>query len=210
VIPLDAPASPIRFRMPAFWTWHIANAFQSGDELIVDMTHYESFPSSAKWLANMTKGDPGGPTDGVLRRLHIDPARGYGRWEPIASRTGEFPRIAPQVEGQRHRMAYNLEHSTPEAGASGIPDVLVSRDMNAGTLREHPFAPYEWPSEAVFVPRGAGEDEGALISLVYDAKRHESAWMLFDAAHPDEGPFAKVWHGQHVPLGFHGAWRPST
>lgn len=211
VIPLDAPASPIRFSTDAFWAWHVANAFEEGGEIVVDVVRYRDFRDSARWLAGVTEGLPAGEPDGRLARARIDARRGHLAWEPLRERTGEFPRVAPSVEARRYRQLYLAEHSTGEAARRGPPDTLVRVDLERGAIDEHRFAAHEWPSEGVFVPRPGATDEtdGWIVSLVYDADRHASAWTVLDARRVSDGPVARAWLDHHVPLGFHGAWRPS-
>lgn len=214
VVPLDAPSSPVRFRAEAFWAWHVANAFErgtgAGTELVVDVVRHESYASSARWLEGVPRGAPGGTADGFFGRTVIDPRRRTLRHERRRERTGEFPRVAPCVEAARYSTLYVLEHSSAEAGRAGPPDTIVRLDLEDGSVDEHRFGKSEWPSEAVFVPRpgSADETDGWLVSLVYDARADASAWWIFDAAHVGEGPLARAWLEHHVPLGFHGAWRP--
>ena len=216
VVPLDAPSSPVRFRTDAFWAWHVANAFErgsgAGSELVIDVVRYDSYPATARWLEGIPRGAPIGEADGYLERVVLDPRRRTLRHERRRDRTGEFPRVAPSVDAARYRALYQLEHSSADAGRRGPPDTIVRVDVEAGTLDEHRFAPHEWPSEAVFVPRpgSTGETDGWLVSLVYDADADTSAWWIFDAAHVSDGPLGRAWLEHHVPLGFHGAWRPRT
>ena len=208
VIPLDAPASPIRFHVDAFWAWHVANAYERGSEIVVDLVRHPDFVGTREWLAGASKGKPRAEADGILHRAVIDPARRTLRETPLRTRTGEFPRIAPHVEAKPHRAVYVCEHSSRGAGLAGPPDTLVRADVETGAIDEHRFEAGLFPSEGVFVPHPSREDElaGWLVSLVYDANAHESHWAIFDAGHLDAGPLAKVHVGQHIPLGFHGAW----
>jgi carotenoid cleavage dioxygenase-like enzyme len=60
------------------------------------------------------------------------------------------------------------------------------------------------PGEPVFVadPSEDGEDQGALLSVVLDARRGTSFLLVLDAADLSELARAKVPH--HIPYGFHG------
>lgn len=214
VVPLDAPGSLVRFRTDPFWAWHVANAFERGTgsatELVVDVVRYQSYETTARWLAGVPRGAPGGDPDGYLSRIVIDPRRRMLTTERRRDRTGEFPRVAPSVDATKYGTLYLLEHSSAEAGRAGPPDTIVRLEVETGASDEHVFSAHEWPSEAVFVPRPGShaETDGWLVSLVYDAQKDSSTWWIFDAAHVNEGPVARVALGHHVPLGFHGAWRP--
>lgn len=216
VVPLDAPASPVRFTVEPFWMWHTANAFErgtgAGAEIVVDLVRHADFPATARWLAGVPSAAPGEAADGFLGRAVIDLGRRTLRHERRRERTGEFPRVAPSVDAARHGTVYLLEHSSRDAGRAGPPDTIVRVDVETGEADEHRFATDAWPSEAVFVPRAGalGETEGWLVSLVYDAELDRSAWWIFDAAHLGEGPIAKALLDHHVPIGFHGTWRPDA
>lgn len=212
VVPLDAPESVTRFEVDPFWIWHVGNAFDRGSEIVVDAVRYPSFETTARWIDGVMHGTPG-PLDGALARLVIDPRRATMRWDALRTRTGEFPRVAPSDDARPHRILYLLEHSSAEAARRGPPDVLVKLDLDRGTADEHRFARHEWPSEGVFVPRdprARAPEDGWVISLVYDARTHRSAWWVFDANRVGDGPIARAHLPHHVPLGFHGAWRGAT
>lgn len=212
VVPFDAPASPIRFTVDAFWTWHTANAFEQDGEIVVDVVHHRDFRRSAAWLAGVIEAAPVGEADGVLHRLRIDPARRTMRVEPLRDRTGEFPRVAPQEDSRDHEVVYQGEHSSREVARTGPPDTLVRIELKTGAVDGHTFESHETPSEGVFVPRpgGQGPRDGWVVAQVYDARAHASGWAVLDAAHMNDGPIARAWLDHHVPLGFHGAWLPAA
>ena len=67
-------------------------------------------------------------------------------------------------------------------------------------------------SEAVFVPSGpdAAEDDGWVLSLVYDTERDTSDLLVLNAADFTGEPQAIVHLPQRVPFGFHGNWVPDS
>lgn len=213
VVPLDAPASPTRFRVSAFWAWHIGNAFEHGDEVVLDMVRYPDFPASNDWLTGMLaeRGPEAGVGGGRLVRARIDPQRRRMNFESVVEHTGEFPRIAPSVEADRNEFVYWMEHSTPARIQASLPDTLVRVDIASGKRDAFVFPPGRWPSEGVFVhkPGSSGETEGWVVSLVYDDSSHSSHWSVFDAARLSDGPIASAFLDHHVPLGFHGTWVPA-
>lgn len=210
VFSLDAPATPRRFAIDPFWAWHVANAFDDAGAIVVDLIRHEDYPRTQRWLATMLDGTPGGEASGQLARLTLDPARNDARVELLRHRTGEFPRVAPSVDAQRHRYTYLLEHPSLEASRHRLPNVLVRFDGETGLATSFPMEAHEHPSEPVFVPRtnGTRESDGYLITLVYDERAHRSRFVLFDAEHLDDGPLASASLRTHVPPGFHGTFRP--
>ncbi len=74
----------------------------------------------------------------------------------------------------------------------------------------HDFGPGRVPSEPVFVPasRDAPEDEGFILTYVYDASRDGSELAILAAADFVAKPVATIALPQRVPFGFHGSWVP--
>lgn len=65
-----------------------------------------------------------------------------------------------------------------------------------------------YPSEPVFVRLNDAhaEDDGYLLSLVYDARADQSSVVVLNAHAPDAGPVAEVWFDHHIPFTLHGNW----
>ena len=72
----------------------------------------------------------------------------------------------------------------------------------------HDFGRSQIPGEAVFVPRdgGTAEDDGWLMTYVYDKPSDSSSFVVLDAADMTADPIGTVDLPQRVPFGFHGSW----
>jgi carotenoid cleavage dioxygenase len=68
----------------------------------------------------------------------------------------------------------------------------------------------ERAGEGYFVPDGddAGEDEGWVLSFLYDRTVDRSSLAIFDASAIADGPVGRVQLPVRVPYGFHGLWIP--
>jgi carotenoid cleavage dioxygenase len=66
--------------------------------------------------------------------------------------------------------------------------------------------------EPVFVPRSAdaAEDDGWVMSYVYDATTDRSDVVILDAQDFGGEPVATVHLPVRVPFGFHGSWLPDA
>ncbi|MDG2276351.1 MAG: carotenoid oxygenase family protein, partial [Pseudomonadales bacterium] len=66
--------------------------------------------------------------------------------------------------------------------------------------------------EPVFIPKEgiAGEDDGYLMSLVYDEGKHTSELLILDAQDMARPAIAQVHIPSRVPYGFHGNWIPDA
>ena len=196
VMPIDAPADVRRFSVDAFYQWHFANAFERNDELVIDYVRYPNFDSFT------ALADGGELSTGRLHRAIVSPTARTLRSEPLCDAPVEFPRIHPAREGSAHDLTWMV---------SGDGDAVVALDAR-GRQRRAQFADDELISEAVFVPRpgaAAAEDDGWLLTLVYQGRRDASYLAVLDATRLEDGPVARAHFDHAIPVTFHGNWLPS-
>ena len=62
----------------------------------------------------------------------------------------------------------------------------------------------------MFVPCGTAENEGYVLSVVYDPSRAQSDLLVLDATRFDGPPVACVELPARIPFGFHGDWIPDA
>ncbi|HEY7890426.1 MAG TPA: carotenoid oxygenase family protein [Steroidobacteraceae bacterium] len=88
------------------------------------------------------------------------------------------------------------------------PQPLYRHDLETGNVLRHDFGPHLVPSEAVFVPRAADgpEDDGCLLSYVYDTDADRSSVVILNAHDFAGEPQAVIELPLRVPLTFHGNW----
>ena len=81
-------------------------------------------------------------------------------------------------------------------------------DLERGGVTERRFGAGNGVGEPLFVPRtaSAGEDDGWVLVLVYDAARDTSDFWILDAQDVAGEPVARVTLPHRVPYGFHGNW----
>ena len=80
--------------------------------------------------------------------------------------------------------------------------------MTRGEFVEYPIGEGQYPSEAIFVRRSQSksEEDGFLMSLVYDSSRNRSYVGIIDALEPEKGFLGKAWFDQPIPFTFHGGF----
>jgi carotenoid cleavage dioxygenase len=85
---------------------------------------------------------------------------------------------------------------------------LIKYDFSNGNSQIHEFGAGRYGGEAVFVPRpgATAEDDGWLITFVYDKESGTSELVVVNAQDVTATPVARVIVPQRVPYGFHGAW----
>ncbi|WP_437933316.1 carotenoid oxygenase family protein [Sorangium sp. So ce341] len=211
IVPIDRPSDPIRMKVDAFLCEHTANAFERDGTLVFDFIHYPTLDALERFVGGVAGGAVRGPLGGSLRRGILDPARRTLRLEERLPLPVDMPRVSPQVDARPHRYIYLTGYSAPSHDGMSPWDAVAKLDVERGSLERYVPGPDQFPSEAVFVPRsGAGaEDDGYLLTLVYDARADLSYVAVLDARSPSGGPLARAFFDHPVPFGFHGAWMPA-
>ncbi len=185
------------------YVFHPMNAYEDGDTIVLDVARLShiwrdsmmDFPSPELW------------------RWTIDTVAGTVREEQIDDRPAEFPRVADAVVGLPHRYGYmmgipdNPSYDDP-MGQSGT---IRKYDRETGATTELSLGRGRLPGEPVFAPAasGAAEDDGYLMTYVYDASSDTSSFVVLDAATMDPSPVASI-ELPRIPFGFHGSWIPTS
>jgi carotenoid cleavage dioxygenase-like enzyme len=186
-------------RSRALFAFHHVNAFEDGDEVVVDLV---VFPDSGVidqlYLDRLRSGEPVTAT-GTLTRFRIGP-KGDAPDEKLSEARIELPRINyRRCAGRWYRYVYGAGNQVP----GNFIDNLVKLDVeNKTTSSWHEEGCY--PGEPVFVakPEAVDEDDGVILSVVLDTKRLGSFLLILDASSFRELARAEVSH--HIPFGFHG------
>ena len=185
------------------YVFHPMNSYEDGDTIVLDVARFShmwrdsamDFPSPELW------------------RWTINTVTGNVSEEQIDDRGAEFPRVADSVIGLKHRYGYMMAMS--DLGADDDPTntsgAILKYDRDSGKRTEIEFGPGRMGGEAVFVPSAnpAAEDDGYLMTYVYDASTDKSSFVIMDAATMDNTPVASI-ELPRIPNGFHGSWIPSS
>ncbi len=188
---MDRTAGPASLRWhpvaPGF-AFHVAQAWDRDGVLTIELMRSEAPPLFPGSTASTTA---------FLTRYELEPAAAAGgvRESRLTEMEGELPRIDERCAGSRAR---NVFWTTGEA--------ICRRDDRDGGLASFAVSPGDTVSEAVFVPRSAGEGDGWLLAMIYRAADHRSDLAVLDANDLAAGPVALAHLPCRVPDGFHGAW----
>ena len=150
-----------------------------------------------------------GPDEGapMLYRWILDPSGGAAKEEQLDDRGQEFPRIDERRTGKPYRYGY-----TTGLGDSFALGNLLKIDLAQRSVETHAEGPGRGFMEPVFVPASADadEDEGWILSYVYDASSNRSDVVILDARDFGADPLATIHLPCRVPFGFHGNWLPDS
>lgn len=208
VMPRSGAAADVRwFDVDPCFVFHPLNAYEDGASIVLDVARYEQLlfmaPSAAR------EPDWRGKNVARLHRWRIDLARGAVSSTPLDDGDGEFPRVDERRLGSRHRFGY-MAVTGPEGNPTLLPEFTAIRkyDLERGGAQTRAFGPGNGAGEPLFLPRrpDADEDDGYVLTLVYDRARNASEALLLDARDIAAEPIARVRLPHRVPYGFHGNW----
>lgn len=198
LLPRNGDTSRIQwFEAPRCFVFHFVNAYDEGDQTIVDVARHP----------RMFDGDQQGPNEGApaLVRWILDRKSGRLSETVVDDRGVEFPRINGRFGGQAYRYAYSAY-----LGEGVTFGPAMKHDLVRGVTEVNDFGGGRATMEPVFVrkPDAVAEDDGWILSYVYDAERGLTDVVILDAQAFTDAPLAVIRLPVRVPFGFHGGWAP--
>ncbi|MEZ5167361.1 MAG: carotenoid oxygenase family protein [Acidimicrobiales bacterium] len=201
VVDLDTMTEIRRFETGPGAVVHFGNAFEDGDEVVVDAMFADNFDAndalSDIFNAKQLRG-------GVFRRYRLNLRTGTIGFEEMSPTNSEFPTFNQHMAGRKHEATYTA--CSVENGAAsffnGFQKVTFDGDITLNTLD-----PGLYGSEPLFAPakHSTADDDGYILEVVYDAHEHVSSLVIFRAADIAE-PVASLRLRHHLPHQFHGFW----
>ena len=191
------------------YVFHALNAYEDGAHIVLDVARFPNVILDETSFPRTGFG-PGesGVQPAVLHRWTIDRTAGTVRGQQLDDRPAEFPRVADEVVGLRHRYGYMMATTSPTLGHFG--QELYKYDLRDGRNWTYRLHDGETAGEPTFARVGQGEDEGFILTFVYDRKRDASDLIIIDATAFERGPIARVHLPCRVPEGFHSSWIPQV
>lgn len=180
------------------YVFHPMNAFEDeSGRVVIDLCRYER-------MFDADHNGPFGDSLATLDRWTIDPATRRVNEQRIDEQGQEFPRCHPALNSKPYRYGYSV------GVGPGIFPAIHKHDLQSGGRSSIELGAGKHSAEPFFIPRdgAASEDDGYLITFVFDAGRNASDLVIFDALDVARPPLAEVHLPSRVPYGFHGAWVP--
>ena len=202
ILPRHGDPSEIRwFEAPSCFIFHVLNAYEEGDEVVLMACRMNAFNLVAL-------GDNDNSNDQVpyLHQWRFNLKTGKVQERNLSPFMVEFPRINEQKTGRKMRYGFAGKmspHPMP------LFEGLVKFDFeNQADSEIHYLGDNRYCGEAVFAPRDGGttEDDGWLLTLVHDENLNQSELLVVDAQQMTNEPVARVIMPQRVPYGFHATW----
>lgn len=200
VVDLDTLAEVKRFETDPGAIIHFGNAFDEGDEIIVDGMFADNFEAN-KTLTNVFNPDARF-NGGSYQRYHLNLVSGELRVEVVTEVESEFPTFNTAKTGARNNVTFTA-CSIPNGANSffnAIQRITFDGDSTLVTL-----PPGYYGSEPLFVPAVGAEheDDGYLFVVVYNAFDHLSELQVYRADNVDD-LVCTIALSHHLPHQFHG------
>lgn len=185
------------------FAFHHVNAYEDGDRVVADVCTYpDAGIVEDLYLDRLRAGAP--VAQPALERFKLSPNTGRVEIERLTDEPLELARINyARASERRHRYVWGV-------GVDGSEWInrIAKVDVEARSVTTWSEDGC-YPGEPVFVaaPEAEGEDEGLLLSIVFDGGTGTSFLLVLDAATLAERARAEVPH--HIPFGFHGQFAPA-
>lgn len=222
VVRRDGTGSPIWFEADPTYVLHFVNAFEDGDEIVLD-GFFQGNPSpSTRGAASIEEAAFRSlaldQLETVLHRWRFNLRTGQSTEEHLSDRFTEFGTMNPTAQMAPHRYIY---------APTGVPgrflfNGLVKHDLQTGeeTVVELPKGVFA--SETVMAPRAgvgavaaagglaaagvAAEDDGYLVTFTSDLNTDQSFCLVLDASDPAGEPVCTLRLPQRISSGTHATW----
>lgn len=201
LLPRNGAAGDVRwFSVDPCYVFHTCNAFDTpdGGAVIDVVVHDKLFHRSHQ-----------GPEVGriTFERWTLDPSSKRVHRKMMSEDRQEFPRFDERLAGRAYRYGYTTGFDLDPTAKP-----VFRHDLQTGAIARHVFGPHHVPGEVVFVPRSASsaEDDGWLVTYVYDLHENRSDFVILNAGDFEGEPAAIVHLPGRVPMGFHGNWIPGS
>ncbi|MBD2090278.1 carotenoid oxygenase family protein [Microcoleus sp. FACHB-1515] len=218
LIPRDGKSPVQTLQTQSGFVFHHSNAFEKDGAVCIDSVCYEAFPAVDP-NSDYREVDFDALSPGHLYRFRLDLEGKKVDRHLIESRCCEFPYVHPSLAGRPYRYAY-LGAAHRSQGNAPLQAILKV-DLETSDRQLWSAAPHGYVGEPIFVPRAAqsyqdglpttsavgDEDDGWILTLVYDSQRERSDLVILDAKDLRE-PIARLHLKHHVPYGLHGSFTP--
>ena len=223
IVPIDQPNNPIRFKTDPFFVIHHANGYEENGKIILNYMR-SADDSLYRQLGDLHRGLPisylqdtypglwdGSPSFNRFTRSEIDLQNRRMSNELLVDLSCEFPRVNPGLQGGKSRFTYLLG-MPPGKPTMPLFTTIEKYDAHSDSHTTLDLGDEQYPNEPLFVrkPNPKSEDDGYLLSVIYDGNEDSSYLGIIDALELSRGVIAKVHFEQALPISFHGNWKDTS
>ncbi|MBP7973462.1 MAG: carotenoid oxygenase family protein [Candidatus Nanopelagicales bacterium] len=202
ILPRYGNSSDVRwFEIDPCYIFHVFNAYDEGDEVVLDASRYDKI-----WVYNKDTKQMLNPANSYLVRYRFNLATGTSSMTTLSDTGVEFPRVDLNRVGLAYRYGYGAV--VPDDNLNTFSSI-AKFDLQANTTEVFDTGADCVPGEPIFVGAAgqSAEDHGYLITVNYNKSNDRSDILVIDAGSMSE-TIAKIELPFRIPMGFHGSWLP--
>ncbi len=191
------------FNAPPGFVFHHLNAWEEGEEIVLDSIYYADFPSIGPEqdfrLINFDL-----IPEGQLKRCRINISNNTMRTEVISKQCCEFAMVNPSLVGMK--ASYGWMATSECKQGNGPLQAIKKIDFNTGKELLWSAAPKGFLGEPLMVKSqlAKSEDDGWVIVLVWNSVRRATDLVILNAKTLILQATIEMPIG--VPYGLHGSW----
>lgn len=181
---------------------HSVNAFEKGNEVIVDLVTYKKGnPYNQFYLDNLRSEKPK-LLKANMSRFVINSQKKRCQREILTDNFVEFPRIDYEA---KNGIEYQYVYSILMEGEDLFSNAIQKLNVHTGHIKIWRKSGY-YTTESIFVAKKEAklEDEGVLLFIAYNSVTQNSSLFILDAQTMVET--AEVFLPFHLPFGLHSNW----
>jgi carotenoid cleavage dioxygenase-like enzyme len=206
IMPRDGGSADVKWiDIETCFIFHTMNAY--------DDAHGNVVLEACRYTELWVNGPDGFDAFPKLHRYVIDPVNGTATLDQLDDRLIEFPQIDRRRMSLENRYGYGLWLADPngEQHPNGVRGIVKWDRQNQSSI-VHAVDAAVQPDEAFFVPasKDGAEDEGYLLTYVYDRRTDRTELRILDASNLSGKAVATIKLPWRVPFGFHGVWVPAV
>ncbi len=194
-----------RFDCDPFFAFHHVNAFEQGNELVIDLVGYDDASIIQSYYLDRLSNDRNELPSGTLRRYRVpvNQKSGRVRSEMLSDACLELPRFDYERFNTDGSYQYVYASSVHPDHRGGFYNQIVKVNVSNGQQQSW-FESGCYPGEPVFIgrPGRIAEDDGVILSVVLNSLTGTSFLLALDARTFAEMARAEVPHA--ILFGYHG------
>ena len=194
-----------KIKTDPFFAFHLINAYEKGDELIVDINGYPDAEVINAFYLDRMRDENSEIPFGDLRRYKINLKTKRISHEILFDECLELSNFDYQRFNMKANYQFVYGVSINKNKRQGFYNQLVKFDLKNGKTKTW-FEEGSYPGEPIFVgkPDRSKEDDGVLMSVILDETKERSYLLILDAESLQEIARAEV--PQAILFGYHGAF----
>lgn len=209
VMPREGADTDVQwFDIDPCYVFHTLNAYDDGDDVVMYGCRVnELWRDSAEMKID---GDADAGSAPCLTEWRLNTKTGKATETRLDDDGAEFPKVPNVQQGHRSRYGYTIGLGGGE-GSDAVAGALFKYDLDNGASKEvHQFPKGHEPGEAVFVAAegGTSEDDGYMMTYVYQPETDTSYMAILDASNFAADPIAEIHVPRRIVAGFHTNWIP--